>query len=214
MLIPLLLSFIFTAFDGSAAETPKEPKEEKRRFVQNTRMDISAGEKALTFGAVYVAQWASYVVMQNEAIRTKGSFENWRKYPFQPHFDRDGIGFNVFQHSLSGSLYYQFFRSRGYSRKNAVIWAVVSSTAFEFTIETITEPPSYQDLYQTPILGSILGMGLESASLFFHSKGTWPARVVGYLLNPFSLLPGANYSFRAAPMVNKHGVGANLAWEF
>jgi hypothetical protein len=39
--------------------------------------------------------------------------------------------------------------------------AAISSALFEFTVEVYTEPASVQDLYQTPILGSILGLGLE-----------------------------------------------------
>jgi hypothetical protein len=206
MLLALFVALSISLSSVSAAEAPK--------YVHQARAEISGTEKALTFGAVYVAQWSSYLLMQHSAITEKGSFENWRKYPFDPHFDRDGIGYNLIQHSIAGNYYYLFYRSRGYTRKTAVFWAVASSTAFEFTIETITERPSFQDLYQTPILGSLLGMGMESASLFFHSQGTWPYRVLGYLFNPFTLFPKSSYGFRAAPLIGKAGKGAAVTWEF
>lgn len=151
--------------------------------------EITNKERAINFGVVYAAQWTHYLIDQHEIINKTGSFENWTQNPFKPHFDKDNFEFNIYKHSLAGTSYYLWYRSRGYEVEDAFIWAFISSLAFEFTIETITEPPSYQDIYQTPVFGTVVGIGLERANLYFHSFDNWFAKSIGYLLNPFTLIP-------------------------
>ena len=54
----------------------------------------------------------------------------------------------------------------------------ISSTLFEFTVEIYTEPAKVQDLYQTPILGSVLGVGLETLSLYLLNTGNSFGRIL------------------------------------
>ncbi len=178
------------------------------------KANISSGERALNFGILYGAQWGSYVLSQYKGIRDNGFFDNWKHNPFRPHFDFDGTNFNIFGHSYAGQLYYQYYRSRGYSEGAAFIWTFASSTAFEFTIETVTERPSFQDLYQTPVFGTIVGAGFERISFFFHSMDVWPAHIIGYIFNPFSLIPGSHYGFVATIVPNPKAPGVALGWEF
>ncbi|RYZ68052.1 MAG: DUF3943 domain-containing protein [Proteobacteria bacterium] len=185
-----------------------------REYVQITRAKIPSSDKAYNFGVLYLGQWASYFITQSSTIREHGSFRNWRTNIVRPHFDQDGINFNLINHSYAGNIYYNFYRSRGYEKKNAVFWSIVSGAAFEFTIESITERPSIQDLYQTPILGSLLGMGFEATSLYFHSLDVWPARVLGYIFNPFTLLPSSYYRFRSQPIIKKDAYGMAFGVEF
>ncbi len=184
----------------------------ERRYAHIEKAEISGLERAENFGILYGAQWGTYLLTQRETIRERGSFENWHKNPARPHFDFDGLSFNLIGHSIVGQFYYQYYRSRGYGEAAAFLWSVFSSSAFEFTIETTTERPSFQDLYQTPVFGSLVGMGFERLSLFFHSQEIWPARVLGYLFNPFSLLPGSHYGFTAAPVPNPKAPGVALLW--
>ena len=149
---------------------------------------VTSYERMRNFGIVYGAQWLTYVATQKPIIEKHGSFRNWIKNPSSPHFDNDSFDYNLFQHSLTGSAYYLFYRSQDYRKVDSLLWAVISSTAFEFTVETVTERPSWQDLYQTPVYGSLLGMGLEAVSDKFFSSGTWWGKALGYVVNPFRLL--------------------------
>ena len=178
------------------------------------RSDISPEERTNTFLAIYGAQWAFYLTSQYHIIKEDGSVENWVKHTTSPRFDYDSFDFNIVKHTLSGSFYYLAYRSRGYYRREAFLWSTVSSLAFEFTIETITERPSYQDIYQTPIYGTILGIGLESASDYFHSKQNW-LRYFGYLFNPFTLFHSpAREEVSFAPIINKDQYGLVMRMEF
>ncbi|RZA21238.1 MAG: DUF3943 domain-containing protein [Proteobacteria bacterium] len=201
----VLLPFASLAF----AEEEFKPEE---RYKHYSEADVSTGDKALNFGLVYTAQWISYAATQSEIIEDHGSFKNWRENIFKPHFDKDHLNYNLSKHTLVGQYYYLFYRARGYGKQSAFQWAFLSSLAFEFTIESLTERPSYQDMYQTPVLGSIVGMGAEKLSLYLHSLQTTPTTILGYLFNPMTLLP-KNYShYRIAwvPMRNQNHAGLGL----
>lgn len=171
--------------------------------------------RGFNFGLVYVSQWAVYLATQSTTIRDEGSFHNYVTNPFSPRFDRDTLEFNVIKHTLAGGSYFLFYRSRDYTREEAVLWTAMSSLAFEFTIETLTERPSYQDIFVTPMFGSAFGLAIEPMSNYFLTRASPTARALGYLLNPFRLLPRARqFDLTATPIVRPGLVGARLAWSF
>jgi hypothetical protein len=174
---------------------------------------LNTKEVAFNFGVAYATEWAYYVYSQNQTIRERGSFNNWTTNWYQPHFDNDSFDYNIYKHSVTGSVYYQYYRSRGYDVKRAFLWAFLSSAAFEFTIETVTEKPSFQDLYQTPVYGTILGLGLEKLSQACHRTETGLGHVVGYLLDPFTLIPKSP-KFAVYPVISHDKWIADMSWEF
>jgi hypothetical protein len=181
--------------------------------VRQANSEIPGIEKALNFGAVYVVQWGFYLTTQKKEIDKHGSFDNWLHNPTRPHPDKDSFDYNLVKHSLVGNYYYLFYRSRGYSERSSFLWSMLSSLAFEFTIETVTEPPSFQDIYQTPVFGTVLGVGSEKLSLYLHSLDTRWGHVLGYIFNPFSLLPSTS-NFIAGPIIQKDHVAMRISWEF
>lgn len=174
---------------------------------------ISDKEKFINFSAVYIAQWTYYLTLQSETIDKHGSFKNWYQYPFKPHYDKDNFDYNITKHSLTGNYYYLFYRSRGYTQQESFIWSSISSLVFEFTIETITEQPSYQDMYQTPVFGTVLGVGSEKLSKYLLSKDNWCAKTLGYILNPFVILPQTSDLFSTA-YYSKGQVVTQVGWSF
>lgn len=186
-------------------------------YIPEGRTDVPDKEKFLNFSSVYGVQWAFYLYSQQETLEEEGSFRNWYTNPFKPHFDKDSFDYNIVKHSLVGNYYYLFYRSRGYTEKNAFFWSFMSSLAFEFTIETITEKPSYQDIYQTPVFGAVLGIGFEKASIYFHSLGTWYGTTLGYLINPMTLIPQftrENKEVALVPIVNSKMSGLMATYRF
>ena len=178
-------------------------------YIPKGRVNVSTQEKAINFGAVYLTQWAFYLYSQEDTLRKEGSIRNWYTNPFKPHYDKDSFDYNIFKHSFVGNYYYLFYRSRGYTEKNSFFWSFMSSLAFEFTIETATEKPSYQDIYQTPVFGAVLGIGFEKASQYFHSWDNWYGNALGYLLNPMTLIPQfvKRDDVAVVPMINDKTVG-------
>lgn len=196
------------------SESTVESALTEQKYQQIPRYDIQIHDKLRNFTWMYGGQWIVYIATQHETIREHGSFENWYTHPWHPEFDKDTFDYNLVKHAISGQLYYQWYRSRGYTEQRAFLWSFISSMAFETTIETITEKPSFQDMYQTPVFGSLLGMGMERVSLYFHSKNTWFGHTLGYLFNPFSLLPDSQYQFVAVPVVSSQSAGVQVVWSF
>ncbi|MEK2688507.1 DUF3943 domain-containing protein [Bdellovibrio sp. GT3] len=174
----------------------------------------SASELAINFGMMYGAQWTVYLLTQHETIKEHGSWDNFLSYPLRPDFDKDSFDYNIVKHALSGNYYYLFYRSRGYTEVEAFQWTVLSSLAFEFAIESFTERPSFQDMYQTPIYGTLLGMGAERASRYFLERESRVAHVVGYILNPFELLKSHDSKMTSMPLINNDSVGMMVSWGF
>jgi hypothetical protein len=174
---------------------------------------VPSQEKVWNFAAVYAAQWTYYVIQQEKEIRKNGSLKNWVQYPFDPHHDLDSFHYNLVRHTLTGQYYYLFYRSRLYSKQDSFLWSVISSLAYEFTIETVTERPSYQDVYQTPAFGSALGIGAENLSLYLHEKDMWYTHLLAYILNPFSLLPPTK-KIIAAVYPDPNNFVVSIGWEF
>lgn len=195
-LVGLILSLLFVFGPGPGLFAQSSSRDDYHHMPME---DISPREKAGNFGFMYVAQWGIYYVSQRETIDDHGSFKNWHENMTKPHFDKDHFNYNIFKHTITGQYYYLFYRSRGYEQKDAFAWAALSSLAFEFAIETVTERPSYQDMYQTPVFGSIVGMGFERMSLYLHSLQTWPTTMLGYIFNPFTVLPMSHYQLGFYP---------------
>ena len=182
------------------------------------RETVPTKEKLYNFGAVYAFQWAFYLYSQEDTIREHGSWKNFFTKPLGPRFDKDSFEYNIFKHSLTGNYYYLFYRSRGYTEKNAFFWSFMSSLAFEFAVETATESPSYQDIYQTPVFGTVLGIGFEKLSFYFHEWETWYGSVLGFIVNPMTLIPqfarDKPGQVSAAPIINKNTAGAVVTYRF
>jgi len=93
--------------------------------------------------------------------------------------------------------------------------AFVSSTLFEFTVEIYTEPASIQDLYQTPIIGSFLGVGLETLSMYLLNTGNAVGRVLGHAINPSTLFWFYEGKVQIVPVTDfKSGGALTLMAEF
>ena len=175
----------------------------------------SSKELLLNFGAVYVNQWTIYILTQHETIKEYGSWQNFFSYPLRPDFDKDTFDYNILKHALSGNYYYLFYRARGYSESEAFAWTFMSSLAFEFAVETYTEQPSYQDIYQTPIYGTLVGMASERISHYLLSRESTFAHVLGYLVNPFEIFKEKKGTEVVAyPQIEKETLGFNVSWRF
>lgn len=163
---------------------------------------------------LYSGQWGYYLVAQRQNLVDNGSFEQWWSNPANPHFDKDFYDYNLVLHTLTGSLYYGYYRAFGSSRPRSLAFSVLSSLLFEFTVETATERPSFQDIYQTPVLGAVVGMGMEDLSLWMLESRHSIVRGAGHLINPFTLVPGSAWQVRIEPRVAGEEAGGRLVVSF
>lgn len=80
-----------------------------------------------------------------------------------PVTDQDDWAINYIGHPISGAAYYMVARHANLGILSSFGYSVIMSTFFwEYGVEAFAEIPSKQDLWITPIIGSIFG------ELFFH----------------------------------------------
>lgn len=191
----------------------KKPKKSKYYYTYIDR-DHTLEEDINNLVAIYGVTWAVYPLTQPGTFLEKGSFKNYKKNFGRLVFDKDEPFWNWFVHPISGSQLYLFYRARGYTKSNAMFMSFISSSLFEFTVEIYTEPASIQDLYQTPILGSALGLGLEKLSLYLLNSGNLIGKTIGHIINPSSLFLFYEGKIRVIPEISYNRAGLRLFYEF
>ncbi|MEA9357895.1 DUF3943 domain-containing protein [Bacteriovorax sp. PP10] len=154
-----------------------------------TERTHSVQETVTNVGVVYGLTWVFYPLIQPKVFKVHDGVNQYKNNFGKLVFDKDEPVWNFFVHPISGSQLFLLYRAQGYSRMSALGLTTISSTLFELTVEILTEPASVQDLYMTPILGTVLGLGIESFSMSLLNSGTTAGKIVGHLINPATLLP-------------------------
>lgn len=147
----------------------------------------SMGENFTHIASIYALSWMIYPVVMPTTFSEEGSLKTYRRNFGTIVWDKDEPFWNWMVHPISGSQLYLFYRARGYHQWRAVGMTFISQALWEFAVEIYTEPTSFQDNYITTVWGSILGVGLEKASMSLLNHGSPVAKFFGHLLNPSTL---------------------------
>lgn len=173
----------------------------------------SLTESAKNIGIVYAMTWFFYPIVQPKVFHGAGGIKTYGHNFGKLVFDQDEPFWNDFIHPLSGSQLYLLYRADGYDRLSAFEMTLISSTLFEMTVEIFTEPGSVQDLYQTPVLGTVLGFGIESASMYLLNSGNTFGKILAHVLNPATLLPLYEGRTLIIPKLEDTDKGAMVRWD-
>ncbi|ATH07482.1 hypothetical protein BIY24_05850 [Halobacteriovorax marinus] len=177
--------------------------------------DHTQSENLMHLSVVYGITWLVYPLSQPDTFFNDGSFRKYKRNFGRLVFDQDEPFWNWIVHPLSGSQLFLYYRANGYSRIDSLTMAFISSTLFEFTVEIYTEPASIQDLYQTPILGSVMGVGIENLSLYLLNTGNIFGKVLGHLINPSTLFWFYEGKIQLMPTYNgRDRVGLHFSMDF
>ncbi|MDH4056252.1 MAG: DUF3943 domain-containing protein [Gammaproteobacteria bacterium] len=114
------------------------------------------GYQVMAIGILYampesVSGWSSE---QKEGY----SMSIWWDNVTHPQMDSDDFYINYILHPYWGGAYFVRARERGYNDMESFWYAVLLSSAYEFGVEALFEEPSIQDLFVTPVAGSMVGM--------------------------------------------------------
>ena len=93
-------------------------------------------------------------------IMYAGPFRRWYDNVIKagPEWDGDNAIFNYVLHPYAGAVYFMAARSNGFNFYRSLLYsALVSTVGWEFGIEGCMERPSIQDIFVTPLVGSVLG---------------------------------------------------------
>lgn len=101
------------------------------------------------------------------SIQNRPWYDRWKRNVIDkgPEWDGDDVIFNYLLHPYAGAVYFMSARSVGFNFYQSLLFsACVSTIGWEFGIEGTMERPSLQDIFITPLVGSVLG------ELFYHAK--------------------------------------------
>ena len=121
----------------------------------------------------------------------------WNHVKSGPHWDGDSWMFNFVLHPYGGAAYFMTARSCGFNFWYSALYSACISTFFwEYGIEAFNEIPSIQDLFITPVIGSLLGEGFYFVKRYIvdHDYRLLGSKVVGnvvaFLVDPVNELVG------------------------
>lgn len=132
-------------------------------------------------------------------IQSVAPFKRWFRNIFKKGFewDHDKFYFNYILHPYAGAVYYMGARSCGFNAWQSLLYCTCISTFFwEFGIEAFMERPSIQDLFITPLVGSLIGEGFYKIKRSIVNNGYRLAgspvlgNIVVFLVDPINEVIG------------------------
>ncbi len=133
-----------------------------------------------------------------------------------PEWDGDDVIFNYILHPYAGAVYFMAARSCGFNFYQSLLFsACVSTIGWEFGIEGSMERPSIQDIFITPLVGSVIGELFYKAKRHIASNGytLLGSHIIGniaaFLIDPVNEIVGLFGGNPARQL--PHGITSTLA---
>lgn len=187
--------------------SPKRRMENWRRLAYNTTAFVGAG--VVTLFVLECLPEGATAWDKSEIKHT--SF--WHRYGNHvadgPVWDKDNFVFNYILHPYGGAVYYMSARSNGFNILGSFLYAsFVSNVLWEYGIEAFMEIPSIQDMFVTPVCGSLIGEGFYRVkrSIVANDYCLWGSKacgkIVAWLVDPInefvSLFAGNPWKYKKA----------------
>lgn len=160
----------------------------------------------------------------------------WRDHVLKegPEWDHDNTMFNFLLHPYSGAAYFMAARSCGFSFWGSLLFcSAISTVAWEFGIEAFMERPSWQDIFITPLVGSVIGEGFFRVKRYLVANNyrlfgsPILGNIVAFLVDPVNEVvgliggnPARKYAksrqieISSAPVITGNSVGLSLNISF
>ncbi|WP_198013093.1 DUF3943 domain-containing protein [Citrifermentans bremense] len=115
---------------------------------------ILVGAQVASIGVLYVMPES---VSGWSPKQKKNSLRNYEQNVKNPGFDNDKFYLNYILHPYWGAAYFTRARERGFDEGESFLYSTAMSTLYEFGVECFFEKPSIQDMFVTPVIGSVIG---------------------------------------------------------
>jgi hypothetical protein len=123
----------------------------------------------------------------------------WEENVSNPHRDSDDFFINYVLHPYWGATYYIRGRERGLTRTQSFLFSATLSALYEFGFEAMFEQPSYQDLWVTPVLGSLVGefwfTSVRDRIKAQPGELTWQDKTILFLTDPLGVVSAGTDRF-------------------
>jgi Domain of unknown function (DUF3943) len=156
LLLPLWAAGNEPTTSAGLRARPSTPKDERSAWA---RWNSGLWGVSATMGVAMIATVAALSLVPRDFTGwINPDFYGLRKnFTEGPSFDYDNFFFNYIAHPIDGSEFYLIARNRGLTWWQGFAYAVAVSTTFEFLIESAYEKASWQDLWITPVSGTVIG---------------------------------------------------------
>jgi hypothetical protein len=166
-------------------------------YLRNEHAGIwkKVGRAELFIGGIEVIGMTVLILLPKEV--TKWS-QDWardalrnlkRSFSTLPVWDKDDWALNYIGHPIAGSYYYNALRSQNASRFHSFLFSTAQSFIWEYFIEGVAERPSAQDLFITPVVGSLLGESTHMLTMSMRRNGfNFFEKVFVLLFNPMFVI--------------------------
>jgi hypothetical protein len=194
-------------------DTAIVPPRDYRRLAYNT--GLFGATTVVVFGVLWVLP-ESVTNWDKEEMKENGITDKWKQnVKAGPVWDSDNFFLNFIAHPYAGAVYYMTARSSGFTMFESFVYSAFVSTFFwEYGIEAFAEIPSWQDLFVTPIVGSMFGEGFFylKKSIIKNDSRVLNSRLLGkttiFLMDPFNtVLDGLGYQTRVKTQFNVTPIG-------
>jgi len=183
---------------GEEAGYRKEYRPVSRKHTRSELLE----DALLSYGLL----WVGYTVSQYDKVR-KINWEETEENLFEKGpvlYDRDAWLANFVGHPWYGSEFYLLYRSRGYTKGSSLLGMTMANIAFEFLVESTTQPPSTNDIFITSAFGGLLGYYREEWALKLLNR---PGRInhgIGHVLWPETMFDFFE-EVRVTPLYKREG---------
>ncbi len=183
--------------------TEKSAQESPRPFPWRTTPPDSPDWKGAARDTVYFMVYQTIVIgllyVAPESIsgwsdEDKENYDSgeWEENVQDPHRDTDTFFVNYILHPYWGATYYVRGRERGFTRPQSFLFSAALSALYEFGLEAMFEQPSYQDLWITPVVGSLVGeywfTPVRNRIKAQPGGLTWQDKTILFLTDPLGVL--------------------------
>lgn len=187
--------------------------EDWRRLAYNSLAFTSAG--VVTLAILYTMPEGATAWNKSKLHHHSYWYNYGKHFKDGPVWDKDDFVFNYILHPYGGAVYYMSARSLGFNMLGSLGYsAFVSAVLWEYGIECFMEIPSIQDLFVTPLVGTLVGEGFYQLKrkIVAADYSLWGSPFLGRLvawfidpINEFMSLfcgnPWKHYSQRHQPRV-------------
>lgn len=155
-------------------------------------------------------------------LRDVPLFKRWHNHVIKegPEWDHDKFYFNYILHPYAGAAYYMGARSCGFNAWQSLLYcACISTIGWEFGIEAFMERPSIQDIFITPLVGSLIGEGFYKIKRKIVANGyrlggsPILGNIVVFLVDPINEIIGL-FAGNECRKLRKKSADSNLSSSF
>jgi Domain of unknown function (DUF3943) len=166
-------------------------------YLRNEHAGIwkKVGRAELFIGGVELVGMTVLILLPKEMTKWSDDWaqDAWRNlkrsFSTTPVWDKDDWALNYIGHPIAGSYYYNALRSQNASRFHSFLFSTAQSFIWEYIIEGVAERPSAQDLFITPVVGSLLGESTHMLTMSMRRNGfNFFEKVFVLLFNPMFVI--------------------------